>query len=236
MGETNHIELTKVSKKYGYVYALKNVSFKVQHGEIIGLLGPNGSGKTTLLKLLATLTSPTEGTVVIFGFNSVEDGKEIRQRVGYIAHDSLLYKDLSGEENINFFTQFYTFSRRQELQPSVDQLLNLMKISSWRHEPIKHLSAGLKKRFDLTRAILHDPSLLLLDEPFTGLDVESVDILRRYIKSIKGIKTVFLSTHDIEQATNLCDRIILLKKGLIQQNSSVTDISRENLLSLFSSQ
>jgi ABC-type multidrug transport system ATPase subunit len=232
---TKLIELHNVSKKYGYVYALRDVELTIHHGEIFGLLGPNGSGKTTLLKILATLTSPTQGIVKIHGFDTATQGIEIRQRIGYIAHDPLLYKDLSGEENVNFYAQFYPHSSKQKLRIQLDQTLKLLKITKWRHEPVKNLSAGLKKRFDLTRAILHDPQILLLDEPFSGLDIESVQILCRYLQQVRGNKTVFISTHNVEQASQLCDRIALLKKGRIQRICNASDVSNKALMDLFKS-
>jgi ABC-type multidrug transport system ATPase subunit len=232
---TKLIELRNISKKYGYVYALRDVNLTIQHGEIFGLLGPNGSGKTTLLKILATLTSPTQGVVKIHGFDSNTQGIEIRRRIGYIAHDPLLYKDLSGEENVNFYAQFYSHSSKPKLRMQLDHTLKFLKISQWRHEPVKNLSAGLKKRFDLTRAILHDPLILLLDEPFSGLDIESVQILCRYLQQVRGSKTVFISTHNVEQASQLCDRIALLKKGRVQRICNASDVSNSNLMDLFQS-
>ncbi|UCH37355.1 MAG: ABC transporter ATP-binding protein [Candidatus Bathyarchaeota archaeon] len=229
------IELRNISKKYGYVYALRDVNLTIHYGEIFGLLGPNGSGKTTLLRILATQTSPTQGSVKIHGFDAATQGIEIRRRIGYIAHDSLLYKDLSGEENVKFYVQFYPHSSKQELHVRLDRTLRLLNITQWRHEPIKNLSAGLVKRFDLTRAILHNPLILLLDEPFSGLDIESVQILCRYLQQVRGNKTVFISTHNVEQARQLCDRIALLKKGRIQRICNASDVSNSNLLDLYKS-
>ena len=227
------IEINNLSKRYGYAYALKSVTLETIHGEVVGLLGPNGSGKTTLLKVLATLTAPTSGDVKEYGLDLRKNSRAIRRMVGYVPHTPLLYKDLTGEENIRFFSNFYSFSSKGDLQKRLDRTFNLFGITRWRHEPVKTLSSGLWKRFDLARAIIHDPQILLLDEPFTGLDVVSVKTVHDFIRDVRRNKTVILSTHNFNQARQLCDRVVILVEGKIGQQLRGSDISEASVKGIF---
>lgn len=227
------IEVANLTKRYGYTYALRDVSLDVFTGEVFGLLGPNGSGKTTLLKVLATLTSLTSGTVKVCGLDLVTSGREIRQMIGYLAHEPLLYRDLTGEENIRFYSKFYQHSTRNELQDTLDKSFDFLRITRWRHEPIKNLSKGLTKRFDLIRAIIHDPEILLLDEPFSGLDIPSVSILKDFIGKVRGKKTILISTHDVGMANSLCDRGAILVGGRLRQVFRSPEISDTSVKEVF---
>ena len=198
----------------------------------MGILGPNGSGKTTLLKVLATLTSLTSGNIKVFGFDLVKNGGKIRQMVGYLAHESFLYSDLTGEENIRFYYNFYQPSK-EKIQERLDETFNLLKIARWKDEPVKNLSRGLRKRFDLVRAIVHDPMILLLDEPFSSLDIDSSNILESFINKVKQDKTVVTTTHDIEHAKRICDRAIILVNGKICQVLDAKEITETSVKEVF---
>jgi ABC-type multidrug transport system ATPase subunit len=227
------IEIENLSKRYGYNYALRDVTLNILQGEVFVFLGPNGSGKTTLLKILTTLTSLTSGNVKVFGLALRENGREIRQMVGYLSHEPLLYRDLTGEENINFYSKFYQLSSQERFKEKLDKAFNFLRITRWRHEPIKNLSKGLKKRFDLVRAIIHDPKILLLDEPFSGLDILSVNILKDFIKNERGNKTTIISTHDIDLAKSLCDRGAILVEGKMRQVLRSQDITNTSVKEVF---
>ena len=227
------IEIENLSKRYGYAYALRDVTLNILRGEVLVFLGPNGSGKTTLLKVLATLTSLTSGNVKVFGLALKENGREIRQMIGYLAHEPLLYKDLTGEENIRFYSKFYQLSSQEHFQEKLDSAFKFLKITRWRHEPIKNLSKGLKKRFDLVRAIIHDPKILLLDEPFSGLDILSVNILKDFIREERGNKTTIISTHDIDLAKSLCDRGAILVEGKMRQVLKSQDMTDTSVKEVF---
>lgn len=227
------IEIENLSKRYGYNYALRDVTLNILQGEVFVFLGPNGSGKTTLLKILTTLTSLTSGNVKVFGLALRENGREIRQMIGYLSHEPLLYRDLTGEENINFYSKFYQLSSQERFQEKLDKAFNFLRITRWRHEPIKNLSKGLKKRFDLVRAIIHDPKILLLDEPFSGLDILSVNILKDFIKNERGNKTTIISTHDIDLAKSLCDRGAILVEGKMRQVLRSQDITNTSVKEVF---
>lgn len=225
--------MENLSKRYGYNYALRDVTLNILQGEVFVFLGPNGSGKTTLLKILTTLTSLTSGNVKVFGLALRENGREIRQMIGYLSHEPLLYRDLTGEENINFYSKFYQLSSQERFQEKLDKAFNFLRITRWRHEPIKNLSKGLKKRFDLVRAIIHDPKILLLDEPFSGLDILSVNILKDFIKNERGNKTTIISTHDIDLAKSLCDRGAILVEGKMRQVLKSQDITNTSVKEIF---
>ena len=227
------IEIENLSKRYGYNYALRDVTLNILQGEVFVFLGPNGSGKTTLLKILTTLTSLTSGNVKVFGLALRENGREIRQMIGYLSHEPLLYRDLTGEENINFYSKFYQLSSQERFQEKLDKAFNFLRITRWRHEPIKNLSKGLKKRFDLVRAIIHDPKILLLDEPFSGLDILSVNILKDFIRNERGNKTTIISTHDIDLAKSLCDRGAILVEGKMRQVLRSQDITDTSVKEVF---
>jgi ABC-type multidrug transport system ATPase subunit len=217
------LDITRLTKRYEYRFALRDVTTTLNDGEVFGLLGPNGSGKTTLLRVLATLTPATSGSVKVGGVDLFENGRALRRTMGYLAHDSLLYRDLTGEENIVFFAQFYQVPN---INDRFDDVLALLELAHWRHEAVKNLSKGLQKRFNFVRAIIHDPQLLLLDEPFSGLDLVSSDLLSDYINSVRGEKTVILSTHDFNQARCLCDRVGILMDGqltYVLNGSEITD-------------
>lgn len=227
------IEMENLSKRYGYNYALRDVTLNILQGEVFVFLGPNGSGKTTLLKILTTLTSLTSGNVKVFGLALRENGREIRQMIGYLSHEPLLYRDLTGEENINFYSKFYQLSSQERFLEKLDKAFNFLRITRWRHEPIKNLSKGLKKRFDLVRAIIHDPKILLLDEPFSGLDILSVNILKDFIRNERGNKTTIISTHDIDLAKSLCDRGAILVEGKMRQVLRSQDITNTSVKEVF---
>lgn len=233
MADQVSIEIKSLSKRYGYAYALRNVTLKVFHGEVFGLIGPNGSGKTTLLKVLATLTSPASGNVRVCGLDFKENGREIRQMIGYLGHDPILYRDFTGEENLRFYSKFYRLSSRNKLQERLDDALNLLKINRWRHEPVRNLSSGLRKRFDIARAIIHDPMILLLDEPFSGLDMGSANTVQGFIRNLRGNKTVVISTHDLDQAKQLCDRVAILVGGKVCQVFNGPDVTEGSVKEVF---
>ncbi len=233
MANQASIEIDGISKNYGYVHALRDITLEVLHGEVIGILGPNGSGKTTLLKVLATLISPNSGNVREYGLDPKKKGKEVRRMIGYLAYEPLLYREFTGEENIRFYSKFYQPSLRENLQKRLDETLNLLKITRWRHEPVKNLSSGLRKRFDFARAIIHEPRIILLDEPFSGLDIESANILQGFIRDARKNRTVVVSTHKIDWAKRLCDKVVILVSGKVCQVISGPEITDENVKKVF---
>lgn len=210
---TAALEVIEVSKRYGYLWALKSLSLKVDKGECVAILGPNGAGKTTLMKIVATHISPSSGTVQIFGKNAFGNVGEIRKQVGFATHESFLYDELTVEENLLFYAKLFSVNPE-----SFQDMIESLNLKRWYRVQAKQLSYGLRKRADIVRALIHDPNLILFDELFAGLDEETCGLLVDYFRN-KQAKTVVISSHSIDWAKKLCDRGIFLGKGEIVQDT-----------------
>jgi len=225
------VQLEGVSKRFGYFFALKSISLSVKVGEFVALLGPNGAGKTTLIKIIATQMKPTAGTVKIFGekaFQNSSKTAELRHEIGLVAHESFLYDELTVRENLAFYAKLFSLNKARERfcgsyescesswEEMLSELVEFLNLGRWLDVKAKHLSYGLRKRADIARALIHRPSLVLLDEPFGGLDESSRELLAEYFKCFKG-KTLILSSHSYEWAKRVCERGILLERGEVKQ-------------------
>lgn len=203
------VEAIDVSKQYSYLWALKSVSLKIDQGESVALLGPNGAGKTTLMKIVATHISPSSGAVNVFGKNAFKNGEETRRRIGFAAHESFLYDELTLKENLQFYGRLFS-ANSENIQPIIESL----DLKHWYRVQVNKLSHGLRKRADIARALIHDPDLVLLDELFEGLDEKTCSLLVDYFRSAQS-RTVLISSHSIEWAKKLCDRGVFLDRGKI---------------------
>ncbi len=204
------VEIIEVSKRYGYLQALKSVSLRIKEGEFLVFSGPNGAGKTTLLKIIATHISPSSGTVKIFGADALK-GSETRRRIGLVTHDSFLYDELSVRENLLFYAKLFGAEEEDFLAT-----IEFFGLKRWYDVRVKQLSHGLRKRADIVRALIHNPDLILLDEPFAGLDTKTCDVLVNYFKSQEGKgKTLLISSHSLEWSKKICNKGIMLDKGEI---------------------
>ena len=172
------IQVRGLVKSFGSKVALDGVDLDVAEGEFLTLVGPNGAGKTTLLRILATLTRPTEGSVRVAGYDLAREGAEIRRRVGLASHQTLLYDDLSAEENLRFYGRMYDVT---DLEERITALLQRVGLEHRRHDPVRTFSRGMQQRLSIARALLHDPAILLLDEPYTGLDQQAMEVLREVL-------------------------------------------------------
>jgi len=202
------VEIREVSKRYGYLQALNSVSLNIATGDFMAFSGHNGAGKTTLLRIIATHISPTSGTVKIFGTDALENC-EIRREIGLVTHDSFLYDELTVRENLLFYAKL--FGVKEE---AFRDTIEFLGMNRWYNVQVKNLSHGLRKRADIVRALLHDPGLILLDEPFSGLDMNTCDLLVNYLKSQHG-KTLLISSHSLEWTRKICDTGIVLERGKI---------------------
>lgn len=209
------VEIVNISKKYGHIWALKPFSTKIDEGEYVAILGPNGAGKSTLIKILATHVLPSSGAVKIYGRNMSKDGENVRKRIGFVAHESFLYDELSIEENLRFYGKFFSVD-----QDDFREMIELLNLKSWSKVPVKQLSYGLRKRADIARALIHNPDLILLDELFAGLDEETRNFLVDYFKSLQG-KTLLVSSHSVNWAKQLCKRSLFLDKGNLVQDTFI---------------
>ncbi len=210
MSNSVSIDIKNVVKRYGEVTALKNVTFSVKEGEFFGLLGPNGAGKTTLIKIISTLLKPTEGDVYI-GKKSVNKHPEkVKSLIGVVSHNTFLYEELSGYENLDFYMRLYGINDEE----TIWDVLKIVDMVEFANEKVYTLSSGMKKRVSIGKALLHRPKILLLDEPTSGLDPISAKKIRFLIKQLnKDGATVLLTTHHLSEAESLCNRIAIMDRG-----------------------
>jgi len=215
------IEVKNISKSYGAQKALDNVSFSVKKGEIVGFLGPNGAGKSTLMKILTTYIAADEGSASVNGFDVNSQTKAVQQSIGYLPEHNPLYLDLYVREYLAFNADVYKVAKSR-----IEEVIQLTGLSSESHKKIGQLSKGYRQRVGLANALLHNPDVLILDEPTTGLDPNQLVEIRNVIKNVGKDKTVFLSTHIMQEVEAICDRVIIIDKGKI-----VADKKLENLIS-----
>lgn len=215
------IIVNSVSKSYGNQKALDAISFSVEKGEIVGFLGPNGAGKSTLMKILTTYINADEGTASVNGNDVVAQQKAVQQSVGYLPEHNPLYLDLYVREYLAFNADVYKVPKSR-----IEEVIDLTGLSSESHKKISQLSKGYRQRVGLATALLHDPEVLILDEPTTGLDPNQLVEIRNVIKNVGKNKTVFLSTHIMQEVEAICDRVIIINNGKI-----VADKKLDNLIS-----
>ncbi|MGB1040963.1 MAG: ATP-binding cassette domain-containing protein, partial [Flavobacteriales bacterium] len=204
------IEIKNVTKEYGLQKALNNVSFTVNQGEILGFLGPNGAGKSTLMKIVTCFIPPTEGTVIVDGYDVREDSLEIRKRVGYLPEHNPLYLDMYVKEYLTFIAGVHKLSKKKE---KVSNVVELVGLGLEQNKKIGQLSKGYKQRVGLAQALIHDPKVLILDEPTSGLDPNQLADIREVIKKIGKEKTVMFSSHIMQEIEAICDRIVIINRG-----------------------
>lgn len=204
------IEVKNISKFYGEQQALTNVNFTIKKGEIVGFLGPNGAGKSSLMKILTTFLPANEGEAFVNGFNVVTQAKDVQKSVGYLPEHNPLYLDLYIREYLAFNADVYKVSKSR-----IDEVIALTGLTPESHKKIGQLSKGYRQRVGLATALLHDPEVLILDEPTTGLDPNQLVEIRELIKNIGKNKTVFLSTHIMQEVEAICDRVIIINNGKI---------------------
>lgn len=214
------IEVQNISKNYGEQKALDNVSFSVKKGEIVGFLGPNGAGKSTLMKILTTYLTADAGTASVNGNSVADSQKEVQKSVGYLPEHNPLYLDLYVREYLSFNADVYKVTKSR-----IDEVIALTGLTPESHKKIGELSKGYRQRVGLATALLHNPEVLILDEPTTGLDPNQLVEIRDLIKNIGKDKTVFLSTHIMQEVEAICDRVIIINNGKI-----VTDKNLEKLV------
>jgi len=215
------IEVQNISKSYGAQKALDNISFSVKKGEIVGFLGPNGAGKSTLMKILTTYINPDEGQASVNGNDVNVNQKAVQLSVGYLAEHNPLYLDLYVREYLEFNADVYKVAKSR-----IEEVIELTGLMSESHKKIVQLSKGYRQRVGLATALLHNPDVLILDEPTTGLDPNQLVEIRNVIKNVGKNKTVFLSTHIMQEVEAICDRVIIINNGKI-----VTDKKLDKLVS-----
>ncbi len=215
------IEVQNISKSYGTQKALDNISFSIKKGEIVGFLGPNGAGKSTLMKILTTFISADEGLALVNDYDVINNPKAVQLSIGYLPEHNPLYLDLYVREYLAFNAEIYKIAKSR-----IEEVIQLTGLELECHKKIGQLSKGYRQRVGLATALLHNPAVLILDEPTTGLDPNQLVEIRNVIKNVGKDKTVFLSTHIMQEVEAICDRVIIIDKGKI-----VTDKKLDKLVS-----
>lgn len=217
------IEIKKLTKQADNKLILRGVDLSIKQGETVAILGPNGAGKSTLLKVLATLIKPSSGLVKINGLDLKKDHIEVKKLFGYLPHSSLLYDHYTPLENLLFFGELYGV---KDVENRARQLVKEVGLSFFINEPVKNFSRGMIQRIAIARAIIHEPKIMLLDEPHTGLDQGAITILNNVVLSMKEKEcTTLMVTHDFKQAAEICDRIIIVKNGKIADDFNINNKS-----------
>ncbi len=218
-------------KRFGLKTVLRGVDFTVHRGEFVALLGPNGAGKTTFLRILASLSRPTLGEVRIGGRRLPQEAAAVRRLLGVVSHQPLLYGDLSAEENLRFYGRLYAVPHLDE---RVTQVLELVGLRNRRHDLVRTFSRGMQQRLAIARALMHDPEVLLLDEPYTGLDQDASNMLDGVLREVAAAgRTVVMTSHDLSRAAALATRFDVLSRGEIVASASRETVGEGQLLAFY---
>ena len=220
------LEVKGVTKSYGKLVAVSDVSFRADYGETIGLLGPNGAGKTTTVSIIAGLLSPDSGEVLIEGRQVKSDTDPVKLKIGLVPQDMALYDKLSARENLNFFAALYSLAGAKARQ-AITEALSLVGLSDRAGDKVGTFSGGMKRRLNLAAALLHDPQILLLDEPTVGVDPQSRNAIFENLEALKKRgKTLIYTTHYMEEAERLCDRIVIIDHGKVIANDTLQGLHK----------
>jgi heme exporter protein A len=225
------IDVKNLTKRFGSKTVLSSLNFRVDAGEFVAILGPNGAGKTTFLRILSSLVRPTLGDVFLAGFRLPGQASEVRSRLGVVSHMPLLYGDLSVEENLQFYARLYDLSGSTV---RIQEIIQQVGLTVRRKDLVRTFSRGMQQRLAIGRAILHDPTILLLDEPHTGLDQDASEMLDEVLKKVTGSgRTVVMTSHDLIRIENLASRFDILSLGRIQASLRKDELTKEGLLSTY---
>jgi heme exporter protein A len=225
------ITVRKLVKRFGMKSVLRGMDFSVESGEFVALLGPNGAGKTTFLRILSSLSRPTLGSVTIAGFSLPNQAAAVRRRLGVVSHLPLLYGDLTADENLRFFARMYDLT---QIEKRISEVLNLIGLSSRRHDLVRTFSRGMQQRLAIGRAVLHDPEVVLFDEPHTGLDQDACQMLDDVLREVAARgRTVVMTSHDLARVADLASRFDVLSRGVIAASVQRAQIEPDNLLAFY---
>jgi heme exporter protein A len=225
------IKVKKLVKRFGLKTVLKGMDFEVEQGEFVGLLGPNGAGKTTFLRILSSLSRPSLGDVRVAGYRLPQQAAAVRRRLGVLSHLPLLYGDLTADENLRFYGKMYAV---EGINGRIDEVLSLVGLSQRRDDLVRTYSRGMQQRLAIARSVIHDPDILLLDEPYTGLDQDACAMLDEVLKKIAAQgRTVVMTSHDLARAAELASRFDVLSRGVIAASARREDIPKDGLLAFY---
>ena len=220
------ITVQQLSKVYGQQRAVDSITFEIEKGEIVGFLGPNGAGKSTTMKILTGYLAATEGSARINGLEVSQNAIEVKRQVGYLPEHNPLYLEMYVEEFLEFVGQLYGL-KGKTLQNRVGELIDLVGLTPERKKKIAQLSKGYRQRVGIAQALIHNPNVLILDEPTTGLDPNQLTEIRNLIKTVAKEKTIILSTHIMQEVESLCSRVIIINKGKIVVDATLESLQKE---------
>ncbi len=221
------IEIKNLTKKFGQNLVLDNIGFSVAKGEILGFLGPNGAGKSTTMKIITSFWTPTSGQVLIDGLDMAKDSLFARKKIGYLPETVPLYEDMRVVEYLKFIAEIRGLSKG-EIKGRIKEVVSICGLGKVLRQPIEELSKGFRQRVGLAQAIMHQPDILILDEPTTGLDPNQIVEIRDLIKTIGREKTVIFSTHILSEVSATCDRVIIINNGKIVGQGSPGEIMKKS--------
>lgn len=225
------IRVKRLIKRFGLKTVLAGVDLEVERGEFLALLGPNGAGKTTLLRILASLSRPTLGEVQVAGYQLPAQAAAVRRRLGVVSHLPLLYGDLTAEENLRFYARMYSVT---DIEKRVREVLELVGLAARRRDLVRTFSRGMQQRLAIGRAVLHDPEVILFDEPHTGLDQDACAMLDAVLREVAARgRTVVMTSHDLSRAADLASRFDVLSRGTIVASVYRRDIAPDQLLAFY---
>ena len=217
------IEVLSVTKSYGNQLALNEISFSANKGEIIGFLGPNGAGKSTMMKIITGFISPTKGTVLVSGINVLKSPEEAKAKIGYLPEQNPLYQEMYVKEYLQFQASIFKVSKE-----TIGTVIETVGLSPEVHKKISQLSKGYQQRVGIAAAIIHNPDVLILDEPTTGLDPNQIQEIRNLLTKLGKEKTILFSTHIMQEVEALCDRVIIINKGELLIDTSIEELKQSN--------
>ncbi len=220
------IEAKELTKKYGNFTAVRDVSFTVEPGEVVGLLGPNGAGKTTVMRMLTGYTPPTSGTAVIAGYDITLDPLDAKARVGYLPEGVPLYPDMTVNEYVNYCGQLRGLRKRKPRQARVDAVLERVGLTYKQHKLVRSLSKGMRQRLGVAQALVHEPEMVILDEPTIGIDPQQVIEVRELVRELGQQHAVLFSTHILTEAEQVCDRLLIINRGRIVAEGTPGELRR----------
>jgi heme exporter protein A len=225
------IEVRKLVKRFGLKTVLRGLDFQVQEGEFVALLGPNGAGKTTFLRIMASLSRPSLGEIRIAGYALPAQAAAVRRQLGVVSHMPLLYGDLTTEENLRFFGRMYDV---EHLDQRISEVLELVGLAACRRDLVRTFSRGMQQRLAIGRAVLHDPEVMLFDEPHTGLDQDACDMLDKVLRDVAARgRTVVMTSHDLARVEDLASRFDVLSRGVIAASASRQSLGKNNVLTFY---
>jgi len=225
------VRVDTLCKSFGMLQAVDGISFELRVGEFLTIFGPNGAGKTTLIKILSGLTRPTSGSAMVAGYDVMEGDIRMRREIGVISHASCLYADLTALENLLFYAKIYGLEHPQD---KANRALEEVGLKPRMHDRVRTFSRGMQQRLAISRATLHDPSVLFLDEPFTGLDLQASNVLKEHLHSLHTEKrTIIMTTHDVSCGLEMCDRVAVQAKGRFVFMKQKEEVLKESFESVY---